>query len=180
MTTAAAIVAAVVTTAVTTAPATAVTRVVTAATVNVTVPPESMKASMSLAYRQESCWWVYSLNYAPRWYHKHADGPTFDTVLVCIVVLADIVVNIISPENMPPAAVDSETAIKLAAMRVSDESHSFIFDEIYRRLFIEYDLNQINDVVEVEEVVNEVEAVSSDESSNGVYFSDSDDDDDDA
>ena len=119
--------------------------------------------------------WIYSLDYAPRWYHEHADGPTFDTVLVRNVVLADVVANIISPDNMPPATTDLGTAIKLAAMRVSDESHSFIFDEIYPRLFIEYDPNQIIDVVEV---VNEVEAVSSDESSNGEYLRDSDDDDD--
>ena len=81
---------------------------------------------------------------------------------------------------MPPSGVDSETAIELAAMRISDKSHSFIFDEIYRRSFLEYDPNQIIDVVEVEEVGNEVEAVSSDESSNDEYFSDSDNDDDDA
>ena len=85
--------------------------------------------------------WMYSLKYAPRWYHEHADGPTFDTVVVRNVVLADVVVNVISPENMPPAAANSGTAIELAAMRVSDKSHSFIFDEIYRRSFIEYDPN---------------------------------------
>ena len=123
---------------------------------------------------------MYSLKYGPQWYHEHADGPTFDTVLVRNVVLANVVVNIISQENMPPPGVDSETAIELAAMRISDKSHSFIFDEIYRRSFLEYDPNQIIDVVEVEEVGNEVEAVSSDESSNDEYFSESADDDDDA
>ena len=30
--------------------------------------------------------WMYSLNYTPSWYHKHTDGPTFDTVLVHNVV----------------------------------------------------------------------------------------------
>ena len=63
---------------------------------------------------------------------------------------------------MPPVAADSETAIKLAVMRVSDQSHSFIFNEIYRQSFIEYDPNQLIDVVEVEVEVNGVEAVSSD------------------
>ena len=80
---------------------------------------------------------------------------------------------------MLPAATNSGTAIELAAMRVSDKSHSFIFDEIYRRSFIEYDPSQIIDVVEVEEEVNGVEAVSSDESSDVEYLSDSDVDDDD-
>ena len=52
-------------------------------------------------------------------------------------------------------------------------------------MFIEYDPNQVIDVVEVEEEVNGVEAVSSDESSDIEYVSDSDcdsdvDDDDDA
>ena len=74
---------------------------------------------------------------------------------------------------MPLVAADTETAIELAAMRVSDKSHSFIFDEIYCRLFIEYDPNQVIDVVEVEEEVDGVEAVSSDESSDIEYLSDS-------
>ena len=75
--------------------------------------------------------WMYSLDYVPRWYHEHTDGPTFDTVLVRNVVLAYMAVDIISLENMPPVAADSETAIELAAMRVSDKSYSFIFNEIY-------------------------------------------------
>ena len=91
----------------------------------------------------------------------------------------------ISPKNMPPVAADSERAIELAAMRVRDKSHSFIFDEIYHRSFIEYVPNQVIDGVEVEEQVNGVEAVISDESSDIEYVSDSDsdsyvDDDDDA
>ena len=104
---------------------------------------------------------MYFLDYALRWYHKHANGSTLETVLIRNVVLPDVVVNIISPENMPPAAADSGTAINVAAMRASDEWHSFIFDEIYCWLFIEYDPNQIIDVIEV---VNEVKTVSSDES----------------
>ena len=99
-----------------------------------------------------------------------------DTVLVRNVVLSNVVVSIISPENMPPVGADSGTAITLAVMRISDESQSFIFDEIYRRSFIEYDPNQVIDVVEV---VNEVEAIISDESSNGENLSDSDNEDDD-
>ena len=75
---------------------------------------------------------------------------------------------------MPLVAADTETAIELAAMRVSDKSHSFIFDEIYCRLFIEYDPNQVTGMVEVEEEVDGVEAVSSDESRNIEYVSDSD------
>ena len=118
--------------------------------------------------------WMYSLKYAPTWYYEHADGPTFDTVLVRNVVLSNVLVSTISPENMSPAGADTGTAIALAAMRISDESHSFIFDEIYRRSFMEYNPNQVIDVVEV---VHEVEAVSSDESSNGENLSDSDDDD---
>ena len=64
------------------------------------------------------------------------------------VVLADVDVVPISPGNMPPTSANSEAATENNAMRVTDKSHSFIFDEIYRCSFIEYDPNQIINMLE--------------------------------
>ena len=94
----------------------------------------------------------------PRWHHRYVDGPVEDTVLIRNVVLADVSVQFISPRNMPPSSCNTVSAMNNNAIKVGDKSHSFIFDEIYRRSFLEYDPDQIIDVEEenTEEVEEEL------------------------
>ena len=80
---------------------------------------------------------VYSLDYAPRWYHSQVDRPTKDKGLIPYVVLDDVSIKPISPGNIPPVGYDSESAMKNNTMKVSDKPHSFIFNEIFCCSFIE-------------------------------------------
>lgn len=75
--------------------------------------------------------WLYSLDYVPRWYHGYMYGPIEDKVLISNALLVDVSLKPISPGNMPLAGANLESTLENNAMRVSNKSHSFIFEEKY-------------------------------------------------
>ena len=97
--------------------------------------------------------WLYSLPGAPKWYYKSTTTTTID---VMHLLMADVEMIPYSPANMPSARARSQ-ANEVDAMKISEDSHHFVADEILRRNRLEYDPSRVYDE-EDEEDEDDVEA----------------------
>ena len=85
------------------------------------------------------CHWLHSVPTARHWHTKSLQKQAVDLVHV---VATDVEMEAMSPSNMINRAVRQEAAQK-NAMRITDESHEFILDEILRRERLEYDPSRV-------------------------------------
>ena len=67
---------------------------------------------------------------APKWYTPSEDA---DTVLVQHVVLGMVTMEEISASNPLPNTCNKRKATSMGALKISNESDDYIFDEIHRR-----------------------------------------------
>jgi hypothetical protein len=82
---------------------------------------------------------LYQFPTARKWFTKSAANETFDLVNV---VSTGVMMLPISPSNMPPKRVH-KTAEKNEALKISEDSHNFILDEIIRRERLEYNPSRV-------------------------------------
>jgi hypothetical protein len=83
--------------------------------------------------------WLYPFPRARKWFTKSAAKETFDLVNV---VSTGVVMLPISLSNMPPKKVH-KTAERNEALKISEDSHNFILDEIIRKERLEYDPSRV-------------------------------------
>jgi hypothetical protein len=83
--------------------------------------------------------WLYPFPRARKWFTKSAAKETFDLVNV---VSTGVVMLPISPSNMHPKRVH-KTAERNKALKISEDSHNFILDEIIIRERLEYDPSRV-------------------------------------
>ena len=86
------------------------------------------------------CHWLIGVPTARHWYTKSSEKKTVDLVHV---VATDVEMEPMSPTNMMRNRAVRKEAAKMKAMRISDESHEFILDEIRRRERLEYDPSRV-------------------------------------
>jgi hypothetical protein len=84
--------------------------------------------------------WLNPFPRARKRFTKSAAKETFDLVNV---VSTGVVMLPISPSNMPPKRVH-KTAERNEALKISEDSHNFILDEIIRRERLEYDPSRVS------------------------------------
>ena len=82
--------------------------------------------------------WLYDLKNAPKWYTKSTTSTTID---VMHLLMAGVEMVPYSLRNMPP--VSRNLARENNALRISEESHNFIADEILRRNDIDFDITRV-------------------------------------
>ena len=75
------------------------------------------------------------------WFYQ-GDEEVEEEIEVSRIVMAKVDIKPISLENIPPQKV-RETVKHRVAVRVTAESHSFIWDEINRREYLEYNPNRV-------------------------------------
>jgi hypothetical protein len=112
-------------------------------TATLKMPPKKKKSSvLGIKKKEEGTFQLQLLLLLllPRkWFTKSAAKETFDLVNV---VSTGVVMLPISPSNMPPKRVH-ETAERNEALKISEDSHNFILDEIIRRERLEYDPSRV-------------------------------------
>ena len=86
------------------------------------------------------CHWLIGVPTARHWYTKSSEKETVDLVHV---VATDVEMEPMSPTNMMRNRAVRKEAAEKKAMRISDESHEFILDEIRRRERLEYDPSRV-------------------------------------
>ena len=94
--------------------------------------------------------WLWEVPESRKWFTNSIESTIFD---VLNVVATGVTMNKISPTNMPPNRIRKQ-AIDKNALKISDDSHNFILDEIVRRDALEYDPNRVytgNEVNDEEE-----------------------------
>ena len=100
--------------------------------------------------------WLSPFKRARHWYTKQ---PGLDTVIDMITVVSTSVVMLpLSASNMPP---NQRTAI--GAMKITEDAHHFIGDEILLRDRLEYDPSRVFDDPDEEENEEEVEVEEDEE-----------------
>jgi hypothetical protein len=82
---------------------------------------------------------LYPFPRARKWFTKSGAKETFDMVNV---VSTRVVILPISPSNMPPKRAH-KTSERNEALKISEDSHNSIFDEIIRRERLEYDPSRV-------------------------------------
>ena len=83
--------------------------------------------------------WLFQVEGARKWFTKSAIEDSFDVVNV---VSTGVEMLPISPSNMPPKRAQKR-AQKNEALKISEESHNLILDEIMRRDRLEYDPSRV-------------------------------------
>ena len=86
------------------------------------------------------CKWLNSVPRARHWCTKSEQEATVDLVHV---VAADVEMIPMSPTNMIKNRAVRQEAEKLKAMKIAEESHEFILDEISRRERLEHDPSRV-------------------------------------
>ena len=86
------------------------------------------------------CLWLNSVHRARHWCTKSTDETTLS--VVCLVA-TDLQMHPISPTNMIRNHQVRKEAERLGALRLSNDSHDYILDEIERRERLEYDPNRV-------------------------------------
>jgi hypothetical protein len=83
-------------------------------------------------------YYLYQVKGGPRWWTP--SGATVTIPLVNI-VMADVKMDVIEEgRNMPSSShVNKEKCLEMEALRIEEDSHDYIFDEIYRRETLEYE-----------------------------------------
>ena len=87
-----------------------------------------------------NCLWLNSVPKARHWYTKSMDEATLNVVHL---VATDLLMHPISPTNMIRNHQVRKDAERLGALRLSDDSHDFILDEIERRERLEHDPSRV-------------------------------------
>ena len=87
-----------------------------------------------------NCLWLNSVHRARHWYTKSSNEATLNVVYL---VATDLQMHPISPANMIRNHQVRKEAERLGALRMSNESHDFIMDEIERRERLEYDPSRV-------------------------------------
>ena len=87
-----------------------------------------------------NCPWLNSVPRARHWHTKPTDETTLS--VVCLVA-TDLQMHPISPTNMVRHLQVRKDAERLGALRLSNDSHDFILDEIERRERLEYDPSRV-------------------------------------
>ena len=87
-----------------------------------------------------NCLWLNSVPGARHWYTKSTDEATLSVVYL---VATDLQMHPISPTNMVRSHLVRKEAERLGALRLSNDSHDFILDEIERRERLEYDPSRV-------------------------------------
>ena len=95
--------------------------------------------------------WLYPLPHARKWFTKSVEG---DSVDLLNVVSTGVDMLQISPMNMPPSRRMKEAKAN-GALKISEESHNFILDEIIRRDRLEYDPTRVYFGEEDEDIESE-------------------------
>jgi len=85
------------------------------------------------------CYWLYPIPGARKWYTRSEVSHIADLTNV---VDAAVVMNPVSPSNMVPAG-PRRNLDGLIAVKISEESHNFILDEVQRRERLEYDPSRV-------------------------------------
>ena len=86
------------------------------------------------------CHWLNSVSGARHWHTRSTEPKTVD--LVCVVD-TDVEMLPVSPSNMIKSGAVRKVATHKHPMRISDESHDFIRDEIGRRKRLEYEPSRV-------------------------------------
>ena len=86
------------------------------------------------------CHWLYDVLMARYWYTRSTVEHTVDLVTV---VTTDVETIPSSPRNMIRDSIARKEAEKKHVVRISEESHDFIMDEIRRRERLEYDPSRV-------------------------------------
>ena len=87
-----------------------------------------------------NCLWLNSVPNARHWHTKSSVEVTLS--VVCLVA-TDLQMHPISPTNMVRNLQVRKDAERLGALRLSNDSHDFIMDEIERRDRLEYDPSRV-------------------------------------
>ena len=87
-----------------------------------------------------NCLWLNSVPNARHWYTKSSDEATLSVVYL---VATDLQMHPISPTNMVRHHQVRKEAERMGALRLSNDSHDFILDEIGRRERLEYDPSRV-------------------------------------
>ena len=82
---------------------------------------------------------MYQVPGARKWFKKYTTETNIDMVNV---VATSVVMDTISPSNRIPSNARKE-ATKKHALKISDDSHNSILDEIIRRYRLEYDPSRV-------------------------------------
>ena len=83
--------------------------------------------------------WLNPVPKAPKWFTRSETEVTCDLLNL---VETGVQLEPISPRNMVPRVVRKATT-EANAMRISEDSHNFILDEIVRRERLEYDPSRV-------------------------------------
>lgn len=76
---------------------------------------------------------------ARKWFSTLAESTIFDVINV---VATGVTTEKISPSNMPPKRV-RKRAVENNGLKISEDSHNFISDDIVRQDALEYDPNRV-------------------------------------
>ena len=87
-----------------------------------------------------NCLWLNSVHRARHWCTRSTDEATLNVVHL---VATDLQMHPISPTNMVRNHQVRKDAERLGALRLSNDSHDFIHDEIERRERLEYDPSRV-------------------------------------
>ena len=87
-----------------------------------------------------NCLWLNSVHMARHWHTKSTDEATLNVVHL---VATDLQMHPISPTNMVRNLQVRKEAERLGALRLSNDSHDFILDEIERRERLECDPSRV-------------------------------------
>ena len=87
-----------------------------------------------------NCLWLNSIPTARHWHTKSTDEVTLSVVHL---VATDVQMHPISPTNMDRNLQVRKEAERLGALRLSNDSHDFILDEIERRERLECDPSRV-------------------------------------
>ena len=97
------------------------------------------KSSSGCAWKVD-CKWLSSVPRARHWCTKSEQKATVD---LAHVVAADVEMIPISETNKMKSRAVRQEAEKLKAMKIAEESHEFILDEIQRRERLEHDPSRV-------------------------------------
>ena len=100
---------------------------------------EQDEATSGCAWKVD-CHWLHRVPTARHWHTKSLQKQTFDLVHV---VATDVEMKPMSPMNMMKNRAVRQEAAQKNAMRIADDSHEFILDEIMRRERLEHDPSRV-------------------------------------
>ena len=103
--------------------------------------------------------WLWEVPEARKWFSTLAESTIFDVINV---VATGVTTEKISPSNMPPKRV-RKRAVENNGLKISEDSHNFISDDIVRQDALEYDPNRVYTADEIEEEEEEPEEETVDE-----------------